>query len=556
MKTTLKRLTALLLSLMMALMLAACGGDNADTGAPQNNSQTDAPQKEDGAQTIQPETSEPRNQVTIGFPSVPSNFDPLNGFTNGVQILYSALVQTNANMEVVSDLAESYAISEDALTYTFYLREGAKFSDGTDITPEDVVFSYETAMSNATGLDLSRVESVSASENEIAIRLKQPDSTFILTVASVGIVPKASYGESFSLNPVSSGPYKLAQYDVDQQFILEANEYYYGDAPGISRVVFVKMDDADTRLLAVKSGQVDITLTSAVIAASNTVDGYYLLQEKTVDNFGISLPVLPDEGKVNADGHPVGNNVTSDIAIRKAFAYGIDRQKVCEEALNGYAVPAYSENDGMPWYNPESEIEFNPGYAVQLLEEAGWIDSDGDGIREKDGVKATMTLLYFAGDDIRQITAMSVSNQALENLGIEVIVEGAGEDLSARMFSQPIILAWGSSNPRTSYMLFHSSNAGRADWYNPENFTSNTVDGYLDAAINARNLEEAIPYWQKAQWDGETGTSMRGECPYVFILNKTHLYWAREGLDTGTQKIHAHGDAWPLVANLREWTWK
>lgn len=71
----------------------------------------------------------------------------------------------------------------------------------------------------------------------------------------------------------------------------------------------------------------------------------------------------------------------------------------------------------------------------------------------------------------------------------------------------------------------------------------------------ARTLEEAIPYWQKAQWDGETGTSMRGECAYIFILNKTHLYWVREGLDTGTQKIHAHGDAWPLVQNLAQWKW-
>ena len=119
-----------------------------------------------------------------------------------------------------------------------------------------------------------------------------------------------------------------------------------------------------------------------------------------------------------------------------------------------------------------------------------------------------------------------------------------------------MILAWGSSNPRTSYRLFHSSNAGKNNWYNPENFRSETVDGYLDAALNSKTLEEAIPYWQKAQWDGTTGTSMRGECPYVFIINKTHLYWAREGLDVGKQKVHAHGDSWPLVQNLRDWTWK
>ena len=555
MKLSMKTLTAFLLILTMLFSLTACGNsasspaDNTDkpsTSAPESSGTTFGENKETAA----------KDEVVIGFTSVPSNYDPLNGFYNGVQILYSALVQTNANMEVVADLATDYNVGDDALTYNFTLREGAKFSNGTAITAEDVVFSFETAKANASSLDLSKMESISANGNDITIQLSKPDSTFILTVCNVGIVPKASYGEDFALNPISSGPYKLVQYDVDQQFILEANEHYYGTAPGISRVVFVKMADQDTRLLAVQSGQVDITLNSAVVAANNSVNGYYLLQEETVDNFGIAMPYTASQDEVNEYGYPVGNDFTSDITIRKALAYGLDRQKVCEEALNGYGVPAYSENDGMPWYNPESEIEYNLEYAQQLLTDAGWVDTDGDGIREKDGVKASTTLLYSAGDDVRQTIAMAVSNQVLENLGIEMIVEGVGwEDLPARMYSEPLILAWGSSNPKTSYMLYHSSNAGKEDWYNPENFASEVVDSYLDAAIGAKTLEEAIPFWQKAQWDGETGTSMRGECSYIFILNKTHLYWAREGLDTGDQKIHAHGDAWPLVQNVAQWKW-
>jgi len=555
MKLSMKTLTAFLLVLTMLFSLTACGNsasspaDNTDkpsTSAPESSGTTFGENKETAA----------KDEVVIGFTSVPSNYDPLNGFYNGVQILYSALVQTNADMEVVADLATEHTVSEDALTYSFTLRDGAKFSDGTAITAEDVVFSFETAKANASSLDLSKMESISANGNDITIQLSKPDSTFILTVCNVGIVPKASYGEDFALNPISSGPYKLVQYDVDQQFILEANEHYYGTAPGISRVVFVKMADQDTRLMAVQSGQVDITLTSAVVAANNSVNGYYLLQEETVDNFGIAMPYTARQDEENEYGYIVGNDFTSDITIRKVLAYGIDRQRVCEEALNGYGVPAYSENDGMPWYNPESEIEYNLEYAQQLLTDAGWVDTDGDGIREKDGVKASTTLLYSAGDDVRQTIAMAVSNQVLENLGIEMIVEGVGwQDLPARMYSEPLILAWGSSNPKTSYMLYHSSNAGKADWYNPENFASEVVDGYLDAAICARTLEEAIPFWQKAQWDGETGTSMRGECSYIFILNKTHLYWAREGLDTGDQKIHAHGDAWPLVQNVAQWKW-
>lgn len=540
MKLSIKTLAALLLILALLPALSACGNTPAQSGA--------ASGAGDGGAK--------KDELVIGFQEVPSNYDPLNGFYNGVQLLYAALVQTNADMEVVSDLATGYSVSEDALRYTFTLREGAEFSDGSPITAEDVVFSFETAKGNASSLDLSRMAGISAHGNEVTVELTKPDSTFILTVCNVGIVPRAAYGPDFALKPVSSGPYKLVQYDVDQQFILEANEHYYGDAPGIRRVVFVKLADQDTRLMAVKSGRVDITQTSAVVAAGNSVPGYRLLQEETVDNFGISLPCIPRQAEVNEYGYPQGNDFTCDITVRKALAYGLDRQKVCEEALNGYGVPAYAENDGMPWYNPESAIEYDPDYARQLLSDAGWVDTDGDGIREKDGVKASATLLYSAGDDVRQTIAMAVSNQVLENLGIELVVEGVGwQDLPARMYSEPMILAWGSSNPKTSYMLYHSSNAGKDDWYNPENFRSEGVDAYLEAALGARTLEEAIPFWQKAQWDGKTGTSMRGECPYLFLLNKTHLYWVREGLDTGDQKIHAHGDAWPLVQNLARWKW-
>ncbi|MDR2615996.1 MAG: ABC transporter substrate-binding protein [Oscillospiraceae bacterium] len=542
---------AVILALSLAL-LAACGGS-------QSSNTNTSPSPSDTAETPTGDDVT-RDEVVIGFSSIPSSYDPLagdqgHGFSNGIQLIFSALVQTDADMNIVPDLAESYSVSDDALTYTFKLRDGVKFSDGSPVTPGDVVFSFNTLMENATGTDLSAVTGVTADGNDVVITLREPRSVFILTVAQVSIVPESAYGDDFALRPIGSGPYKLAQYDVDQQFILEANESYYAGAPAIKRAVFIKMSDEDTRLLAAKSGQVDITMTSAVIAETNTVDGYKLLVEKSVDNMGISAPVIPDTGALNEYGYKLGNNVTSDIAIRKALAYGIDRQRICDEALGGYASPAYSENDGMPWSNPESEIEFDPALAAQILDDAGWTDADGDGIREKDGVRASFTLMYFAGDSARQAIAMSTANQARDNLGIEIIVEGAGEDISERMFSEPLILAWGSSNPMTSYMLFHSSNAGKDDWYNPENFTNPTVDGYLDAALGAGSIEASYEYWQKAQWDGETGTSMRGEAPYIFLINKDHLYWAREGLDTGRQKIHAHGDAWPLVANLREWKW-
>jgi len=543
----------LALLLMLSLFTACAKKDEPST----TTSTPDPATTSDTEPTTAPDTEPEKSELTIGFTSVPSNFDPLQG-TSTTVLLFSALVQTDANMNVIPDLAESYSVSDDGLVYTFALRNDVKFTDGTAVKASDVIFSYETIIENATSIDLSVVDKIEATDDStVVITLKKPNSVFILTVTTVGIAPEELYSEDFGLNPVGSGPFKLAQYSVDEQFILEANEDYYAGVPEMKRVIFVKMDSEDVRLAAVQSGQVDITLTSAVTAAGIvSVPGYYLLNKETVDNMGFVVPFTYDEGVINEYGAPVGNDVTGDPAIRKALAYGLDRQLICDDALSGFASPAYSENDGMPWSNPESKIDYDLSLAQKTLDDAGWIDSDGDGIREKDGLKASFALLYFANDSVRQAVAHAVAQQARENLGIEIDVDAAASaDFATVMYSNPMILAWGSSNPMTSYKLFHSSNAGRDDWYNPENFRNSKVDEYLDAALNAKSIEESYEFWQKAQWDGETGTSMKGDSPYIFLINKDHLYWAREGLDTGTQKIHAHGDAWPLVANLKEWKW-
>jgi peptide/nickel transport system substrate-binding protein len=538
-----KKIFALLLFALSIALLAGCARTNslpADSSSPSGESAT-------------------KTEVTIGFPGIPSNFDPLttSGHGSYVALFYSALVALDADVNIIPDLAESWTVSDDALTYTFQLRSDAKFTDGEPVKPSDVVFSYNTILQTATEIDISAIESVTADGNTVVIKLEEPRSTFILDVAGVGIVPEHAYGADFALNPIGSGPFKLAQYDVDQQMILEANEDYYGKVPQIKRAVFINMSDEDTQLIAAKSGQVDITLTSAPLAAVNTIDGYNLLVEKTVDNMGIVMPVIPAGSGTSALGNPMGNDVTSDVNLRKAIACAIDRDKLVKDALNGFGTPAYTENDGMPWWNPESVIKTDVEYARKLLDDAGWVDTDGDGIREKDGLKASVPVWYFAGDSTRQAVGMAAANQVMENIGVELQVQGLGEsDIMAIMVAEPMILAWGAANPITSYYLFHSSSVGKDDWYNPESFGSPVVDGYLEAALNARTIEEAIPYWQKAQWDGTTGTSMRGECPYIFLVNKDHLYFRRDGLNTGNQMIHAHGASWTLVANLKDWYWE
>lgn len=550
-----KRMKALAALLCVTAMVTGCGSGASDSGTSSAKTQT---QKEEGSVKTN-ESQEKKSEVTIGFSSEGDSFDPCTGFGYTGSPLYSNLVKVNGDDQLENDLATDYTVSDDALTWTFQIRDDVKFTNGDALKASDVAFTFNTAKEKATYMDLTMMESCTAKDDTtVEFKLTKPCVTFIYTVAQMGIVPEKAYSDKFGMSAdqiIGSGPYKMIQWDKGQQFILEANEDYYGDKPEIERAVFL-IQEEDARFVAAKAGEVDIALTSATLATTE-IEGMHVEKVESVDNRGITLPTVPDEGKKTEDGYKIGNNITCDVNVRKALCYGVDRQQIIDEALNGLAKPAYSECDGMPWWNEEDVIETDVDYAKELLEQSGWKDTDGDGIREKDGNKLAFHLMYFSGDSMRQAVAMSVANQAKENLGFDITVEGVSEDDTIkRMFSEPMIMGWGSDSPMTSYMLFHSSNAGKTDWYNPEFYMSDKTDEYLDKAMNSLTIEDSYEWWQKAQWDGETGTSMKGEVPWAFFVNMTHLYYVKDGLNIGNQRIHAHGQAWPLIANLAEWSWE
>ena len=133
-----------------------------------------------------------------------------------------------------------------------------------------------------------------------------------------------------------------------------------------------------------------------------------------------------------------------------------------------------------------------------------------------------------------------------------MIIEGTSwDDLATRMFTCGVVMGWGAATPSETYYLYRSEGALLDDYYNPEGYMDPVTDGYLQAAMEATTVEEAYKNWQLVQWDGQTGTAMQGNCPWVWIVNLDHIYFVRDGLSIGGQPIHPHGHSIPLIRTCR-----
>ncbi|MGM8365750.1 ABC transporter substrate-binding protein [Virgibacillus sp. W0181] len=485
---------------------------------------------------------------------VDDGFDPTTGWgLYGSPLFQSTLLTYDQDFNVQHDLATNYEVSEDGLTYTFELRDDVLFSDGEKLTAEDVVFTYATAQESGSVLDLSNLKQVEAMEAfQVEFTLEHPDSTFITLLATTGIVPKHAYDETYNENPIGSGPYQLVQWDKGEQLIVEANPNYYGNISQFKKLTFLFYEE-DAAFAAAKAGKVDVVAITPGFATQE-VGGMDLVELDTIDNRGIVFPFV-EEGEETEDGVPIGNDVTSDKAIRKAIDVGIDREALVEGVLNGFGTKAFSVADHLPWWNAETEIkDADIKKAKQILDDAGW-EQNEEGIRVKGNLEASFDLLYPSGDDIRQSLSLAVADQ-LKELGIEVRTKDQNwANLENTMYSNPVMMGWGSHDPIEMYNIYSSKTRGKG-FYNINYYSNPVVDKHMEEAMRSTTQEEANGHWKKAQWDGETGFSAKGDAPWVWLVNVNHIYLVNENLDIGEQRVQPHGHGWPITDFINDWKWK
>ncbi len=483
-----------------------------------------------------------------------TGFDPILGWNYYAEpLIQSTLIKMNRNMTYRNDLATNVEESSDLKTVTVDIRDDVNFTDGTPLTAEDVAFTFNEAKASGASLDLSNMENATVvNDTRVEFHLSTSDSSFIDKLAYIGIVPSDSYNnETYGSNPVGSGPYKFVQWDKGQQVILELNPDYYGKMPEFKKLTILFAQN-DAAFNMAKNGEADVVAVPLAYANEN-VDGYNMVLMDSIDVRGISLPVINDTGATTEDGNPMGNNVTSDIAIRKALNYGINREETAEGALNGLGVANF---DGiahlLPWANSATEVEDGDiALANQTLEDAGWVDSDGDGIREKNGVRAEFALYYPSDAPERQAIAVSVAEQAKE-MGIQINATGSNwDEMDPIKNSQPIVWGFGSTDPSTIWSEYYSDQAG-VGYNNPALVNNSAVDGHIDAAFGMP-LESSYAEWSKAVWDGSNGISPQGDAAWLWIGEIKYGYFVDDSLDISndTALLQPHGG--DIFSNIFDW---
>ena len=495
-----------------------------------------------------------KSDLILAIGGEPDNgYDPLLGWGRyGHPLFQSTLLTRDADMVTQPDLATDWSLSEDRLTWTIKLRTDAKFSDGTPLTAKDVAFSFNQAKTAGGTLDLGVLSTaVVLDDSTVELTLNKPWITFSEFLYTLGIVPADGYGPDYSRHPIGSGPYQMVSWTEDEQLIVEQNPYYYGKQSPFTKITFVFTDD-DTSLAAAHAGQVDMVSVQATTADAPPA-GFRQVVVDSVDNRGMTFPMVPPSGEVDADGDAIGNAVTSDLAIRQAINLGVDRQQLVEVALLGHGTPAYGPADGLPWSNPDAAVDFDLDAATALLDEAGWVVGD-DGVRTKDGIRASFPIIYPASDTTRQALTVTVAEQ-LKALGIDATPLGKSwDDIGRLNHTAPVLFGWGSHTPQEVYSLYQSDWGG-VESYNAGYFADATVDAHFAAAQAAESLEASYPEWQAAEWDGTTGFGAKGLAGWAWLVNLDHVYYVNDCLDLGPTQIEPHGHGWPITALIQNWTW-
>ncbi|RYL92480.1 glutathione ABC transporter substrate-binding protein [Sporolactobacillus sp. THM7-4] len=440
----------------------------------------------------------------------------------GEKTMLEGLIGFDKNMKIVPVLATSYKASKDAKTYTFKLRKGVKFQDGTPFNAEAVKFNFDRISDPKSTLKRHSLfavikETKVIDEYTVQFKLSQPFGAMINTFAHPAgmiISPSAvkKYGKDFMKHPVGTGPYKFASWTQGGNLKVVKNPNYWKKGePKLDSITFKPVPEDGSRVDMLKTGEADLinplpTVQAKALSGKNGID--------VITNPSIGVRYM----SMNTMKKPFNN-----VKVRQALNYAIDKKAFNSIVYNGYGAPATSSmGPEVQFYSKQKPYNYDVNKAKQLLKEAGY----------PNGFQTTL----WAGNMSQSIKAMEFLQQQLSKVNVKLKVV----PMEAGTMSNKI---WGVTNPeKADIQLYYGGwtpSTGDADWairpllggasfppaaYNTAYYKNSEADKLINAAL--QTADPAVRQKDYAQLQ----TKIWQDAPWVFLSTPDNVYGMRNYL--------------------------
>lgn len=447
----------------------------------------------------------------------PAAIDPLTAVSGIsavlVDVVFDSLVKIGEGLEARDGLASSWQSLDNGLRWRFFLRKGVQFHDGVEFTAEDVKFTFEEiirspSISRYAG-GLTNIQSIHIKDRyTVEIILNRP-SLFFLYNIGVGILPAhilkgRGSREKFGLHPVGTGPFRFDQ-RKDHEIVFEANKDYFQGRPYLNRIAVKVYPNQELAWARLMRGEGDMfgPVDPAIYGFLRQVRSMRIYK---TDRLFYSMIVFNHK-----------NVLFHDRRVRKALNYAIDKDHIIQEVLMGNGQPAAGTIWLGSWaYNPAVKpYPYAPQKALSLLREAGWRDTDGDHILDKNGKGFAFTLVINEGDEIKTRAALYIQQQLWELgvlMNIKTLSTASMDTLFQGRFDAIFFDIFSDIYPDFNYTIWHSSQRGGG--MNISSYKSDLVDKLLEEARRSKDIESAKPIYYRFQQE------TYDDPPGIF------LYWA------------------------------
>ena len=499
---------------------------------------SEATKADDGGWLVRRLSSEPAtlNPVTATdvYESTVNNF-----------IYESLLKRDNRTLDLVPLLAESWEVSQNKLQYIFTLRAGLKWQDGTPLMSRDVVFTFDTVKDpkvDAPHLrnyfrNLEKVEALD--DRKVRFTYSEPYFKTLEMIGGMGILPKHIFSDGdFNTHPagrkpMGTGPYRFVKWDTGKEIILERNEDYWGEKPHLKKMVFKIITDETVSLQVLKRGEMDLMGLTPIQWVRQTKG------KKFTRMFDKLQYYLPGYSFI---GWNQKRPFFSDRRVRTAMTMLIDRELVLEKLRYGFGrVVTGNFFFESPDYNKGIEPwSYDPEKAKRLLEEAGWKDTDGDGIRDRKGIPFRFEFTISSGSQFAEQMA-TILKDSLEKTGIEMNIRPLEWALFTKVLNDrafdSVILGWSLPVEADPFQVWHSSQAEKGS--NFIGFENAEADIIIDEARVTFDRTKRIQLYRRFH------QILHDEQPYTFLFVNKSLVALDKRFDNVT--------VYPLGLDPTEW---